>query len=109
MVATIQPQVWRQRSLPEVCNPGMVLICGACRIACGLLIGLLVQLKSKVPNWGFPARYPTDFVRRALRDGWGKFTAENSNEISLSVLKTGLSASNVRGGPLVVKIFGIAP
>jgi hypothetical protein len=46
------------------------------------LLGLPVQLMSKVPNWGFRARRPTDFVRRVLRDDWGKFTEENSNEIS---------------------------
>jgi hypothetical protein len=47
------------------------------------VIGSPVQLMSKVPNWGFPARYPIDFVRRDFRDDWDKFTAENPNEISL--------------------------
>jgi hypothetical protein len=46
-------------------------------------VGLPVQLMSKVPNWGFPARYLIDFVRRTFRSDWDKFTAENSNEISL--------------------------
>ena len=70
-------------------------------VSAAVVLGLLVQLKSKVPNWGFPAPYPTDFIRRTFRDDGGKFTAENSNEISLYFLKTGLSASNVRGGRLV--------
>jgi hypothetical protein len=46
-------------------------------------LGLLVHLMSKVPNWGFPARYLVDLIRRAFGDDWGKFTSEISNEISL--------------------------
>src|ERR1017187_10862090 len=60
--------------------------------------GLPVQLMSKVPNWRFPTRYPIDFVRRTFWGDSDKLTAENSNEINIRFLKTGLSARIVRGG-----------
>jgi hypothetical protein len=50
-------------------------------------IGLPVQLMSKVPDWGFPAQYVIDFVRRTFRNDWSKLSAENCKEISLQALK----------------------
>src|ERR1019366_6181114 len=64
---------------------------------------------SKVPNWRFPTPYPIDFVRRTF---WGdsyKLTAENSNEINIRFLKTGLSARIVRGGLQGAEVLAVHP
>lgn len=74
----------------------------------GAIIGLAVQLMSKVPNWRFPARFPIDFVRRTFPVDSDKLTAENSNEISIHFLKTGLSARIVRGGRLAERARRLA-